>query len=467
MGKLAAKIKTIEALIAGFFLLRLVGIRNAPLETWHSWRQTLTNMMARNLSEGPFSLLYPVVDMGGERTGIIGSEFPFFQSLIAGCNLLFGEAHWYGRLINLIVSSVAVYLFFRLCKRWWNERTAWYAAVILLTSLWFAFSRKSMPDTFSVSLVIIGIYWFQHYIDSRKWWTIILGFAFITIGGLCKIPAVFLFGLIVPLWMARTIRFKLKLQITAAVSLASIIILWWYFIWVPYLVTTYGFQLYFPKGLAEGWSEIRPHIGDFAMQFYFGALRSYTVLFPFLLGIIWIGYRSNRLALAGFSTLAAIFLFFSIKTGAVFPTHNYYVLPFVPVMAVIAALGLQRLEPRFAFPLLVLIGLEGIINQQHDFFIKNEVRYKLTLEEQVDKLVPKGEKIVIATGPDPQWMYFYHRKGWSLEPAEITDADRMKTVRSQGGHYIVIDKRVEDLRLNYRKIGETKDLAVYETPSAD
>lgn len=458
------KLRSIEGLVLGFFLARLIGIAFPPLETWHSWRQTLTNMMARNMVEGHFSFLYPTIDMAGERSGVIGSEFPLFQSLIAGCTLVFGDAHWYGRLINLVTCSVAAIAFFRLCQRWWNERTAWYATVVFLTSLWFAFSRKTMPDTFSVSLVILGIYAFQRFIDNGKLIALLLATLLITLGGLCKIPAVFLFGLIVPLWMARNVRFRTKLLITGATAIASCVILWWYFSWVPYLVETHGFALYFPKGILEGWNEIRPLLGDFASQFYFGALRSYVVLLPFLLGLIWLGYRSARIALVGVVVLTGIFLLFAVKTGAVFPTHNYYVLPFVPVMAVIAALGLQRLEPKWAIVLLVLIAIEGIGNQVSDFRIKDEVQYRLTLETQVNKFVPKGEKIVIHTGPNPEWMYWYHRKGWSLEPAEIQDTARMRLVHSQGGKFIVVDKRLWQIHLPYEKVGETRDLAVWKTP---
>ena len=298
MKKLVEKLKNIETVVTGFFLLRLIGISNAPLETWHSWRQTLTNSMARNMVEGNFSFLYPVVDTGGERTGIIGSEFPLFQSLIAGCSTVFGYDHWYGRLLNLIVSSLAIIAFFRLCKRWWNERTAWFATLIFLTSLWLAFSRKTMPDTFSVALVILGIYQFQHYIDQRKFHWLITGFLLITLGGLCKIPAVFLFALIIPLWMHRQVLFATKIRLTIVVVLASGIIGWWYFIWVPHLVETYHYALFFPKGISEGLNEITPLWGDFGAQVYFGALRSYSALLAILLGIIGMtrGCRADRLA---------------------------------------------------------------------------------------------------------------------------------------------------------------------------
>lgn len=464
MKQLKEKWRSVEALVTAFFLLRLFGIMAPPLETWHSWRQTLTLMIARNMPEQHFSLLFPMVDMGGERSGIIGSEFPLFQLIIAGFSTIFGEADWYGRLINLIICSLSVIVFFRLCSRWWNERTAWFATIVFLTSLWFAFSRKSMPDTFAVALVIIGIGAFQRFIDSRNTWNLLAGTLLIMLGGLCKIPAVFLFGLIVPLWLSRNIRINTKWLITAAVGLASGVILWWYFYWVPHLVHTYGFQLYFPKGLLEGWKEIRPLFADFSAQIYFGALRSYTALIPLLLGILWLFYRPNRKYLAGFAVLTSIFLVFALKTGAVFPTHNYYILPLVPVMAALAGIGLQRIDQRFAIGLVILIAAEGIGNQLSDFRIKEEVRYKLTLEEQVDQLVPKGQSIIVDAGPDPQWMYWYHRKGWSLFPEEISDTSHMRSITRQGGKYIVIDKNVRNPELPYSLIGETRDIRVWKLP---
>ena len=64
-----------------FFILRLVGITNAPLEIGHNWRQALTSMIARNFLEGNPNLLYPRIDMAGNQTGIIGSELPFYNYL--------------------------------------------------------------------------------------------------------------------------------------------------------------------------------------------------------------------------------------------------------------------------------------------------------------------------------------------------------------------------------------------------
>lgn len=442
-------------------MLRLYGIWFPPVETWHSWRQTLTNMMARNLSEGSFSLLYPVIDMGGERSGIIGSEFPFFQALIAGCNTLCGYDHWYGRLINLLVSSVATWCFYHIILRFWNERTARYATIIFLCSLWFSFSRKTMPDTFAVSLVIIGIYFFVNYIASPRLYHWVLGTFFITLGGLCKIPAVYLFTLFLPIWLNKSVFYPLKLKIGAGILIASTIIAWWYFYWVPYLVETYRFQLFFPKGIVEGLNEIRPLWADFWAQIYFGALRSYIALLPIGAGILWLFYRNNRRTAIGFAALFVVFLLFAIKTGTVFPTHNYYVLPLSPVLATLAAIGLQRFQPKWSIVLLLFIGMEGLGNQLSDFRIKPEVKYRLSLEKQVNQFVPKNAKIVIPTGSNPEWMYWYHRKGWSIDSLELTHPETMDTIDKNGGHYFVLDKHVSVLQPPFRLLGETKDLRIF------
>ncbi len=455
-------LRSIETAVFGFFLIRLYGIWFPPLETWHSWRQTLTNMMARNMSENGLDLLYPMIDMGGARTGIIGSEFPFYQALIAIMNDVLGYQHWYGRLISLIATSIASWCFFHIIKRIFNERTAWYAVVIFMSSLWFSFSRKTMPDTFAVSLVIIGIYFAMRYIDSKRIVQLLISGLFLTLGGLCKIPAVFLFGLIIPVFLNRSIEQSVKIKLAGMLGVPTLVVAWWYFYWVPYLVDTYRFELFFPKGILEGLKEIQPLWFDFFQKFYFGGLRSYIALLPVLLGLIWLFNKKNWLAAAGVGVLTAVFVLFAIKTGTVFPTHNYYILPYVPVLAVIAALGLQRLQPRWSLFLVVLICVEGIGNQISDFRVKKEVSYRLELEDQLNSVVPPGEKIVLFTGANPEYMYWFHRKGWSIDPGDEMDEEIMTDIRKNGGKYLVIDKHFQDIHIRgFKLIAETRDCKIY------
>lgn len=454
---------TFEAWIGLFFIIRLYGIWYPPLETWHSWRQTLTAMMARNMSEGSFAMLYPQIDMGGTRTGIIGAEFPLLQALIASLNKTFGYQHWYGRLIVLIAASFGVYATYLLVKRFWNERIARNTGFVLLVSLWFSFSRKIMPDTFAVSLVLIGFWWMVRYVDTKRTLFWLGATGMLALGGLSKIPSIFLFACIIPVLFNRNIAFSLRFHVLLGTGLATVMVAWWYFVWVPFLVKTYHFELFFPKSISEGLAEIQPLWFDFWKQIYFGGLRSYIGLAAVVLGILAL-IRGNRSLAAAIGLSCVVFLIFAIKTGTVFPTHNYYVLPLVPILALLAGLGLNYFPKKWTVGLLVIIAAEGIGNQVSDFRIKEEVRYKLTLESQVDSVLDEAEKVVILSGPDPQLTYWLHRKTWSIDRSELEVPHMLQSFKSGGFQYIVLDRRADQALPNWLPAYTTPDCWIYRIP---
>ena len=76
-------------------------------------------------------------------------EFPLLNYINYCVSEIFGYQHWYGRLINLIVSSLGIWFFFRLLKRYFNAELAFNASIILLASIWFAYSRKIIEDYLS------------------------------------------------------------------------------------------------------------------------------------------------------------------------------------------------------------------------------------------------------------------------------------------------------------------------------
>ena len=69
----------IEFWIVLFFIIRLIGITNAPLEIAHNWRQVTGLMVARNFLEVDSAIFYPRIDDTQGGTGIIGMEFPLLN----------------------------------------------------------------------------------------------------------------------------------------------------------------------------------------------------------------------------------------------------------------------------------------------------------------------------------------------------------------------------------------------------
>ena len=430
----------IRLYIGLFFLVRLFGITHPPLETGHNWRQALTAMIARNFVEQKASLFYPQIDYAGSGPGFIGSEFPFFNYLIYLFSEAAGYTHWYGRLINLMVSSLGIYFFCKLISRLTTRSIAFSAGIILLSSIWFAFSRKIMPDTFSVSLVIIGFYCGYEYLVSGRKYQLLCYFVFTTLGILCKIPALYLLavlGLVVGLKEIPASR-KVAVSVLSGVSFALVSL--WYFFWVPHLVDTYGNQLFFPRGLAEGLTEILSMPGAFFRNFYFNAFHSYVAFIAFGGGVYLLFRQDLRKLAVSMLLLTISFLLFVLKTGIVFPLHNYYIIPFVPVMALVAAIALDRIPNPWKYLVLVVIAGEGITNQQHDFFIKDKEGYKMAVQHLTETHTDKHDLIVINGGPSPQEIYLAHRKGWSVGNEKITP-EALRTYAGAGARYLVIDQR--------------------------
>src|SRR5690606_34735349 len=123
-------------------------------------------------------------------------------------------------------------------------------------------------------------------------------------------------------------------------------------------------HLHFPKGLVEGANEILPYIPELLEKFYFSSLSSFIAFGIFLAGLFFLFREKNRYLNYGLLFITAVFCIYILKTGAVFPTHNYYIIPFTPVMALIAGIELSHLKNRYAYPILCLIAIEGIANQQ-------------------------------------------------------------------------------------------------------
>ncbi|MCX6273518.1 MAG: glycosyltransferase family 39 protein [Bacteroidetes bacterium] len=445
-----------------FFLIRLVGITNAPLEMGHSWRQAQTAMISRNFVEGGLHMLYPKIDMAGEKSGILGSEFPFLNFLIYLVSIIFGYAHWYGRLINLIISTAGIFFFYKLIQDLISRKVAFNATMVLLTSVWFGYSRKIMPDTFSVALVIIGLYFGLGYLKKGRISDLALFFLFPTLGLLSKIPALSLYSVIVIVPFIREIPNARKTALYAMATLSLALVGCWYFLWVPYLINTYHYTIIFQRGIMEGIREISHSLPATLEKFYFCSLQSFLAFICFLVGLVILVKGKNNRLKAALAVITIVFLIFAAKTGFVFPLHSYYIIPFAPLMALVAGIFLAGIPLKYTYILICLMAVEGIANQQHDFFIKKDQLYKLKLEELADKTIPKNDKVVINGGASPQEIYFLHRRGWTVNIESIDNELFIDSLQQLGAKYLVIDKNLSVIRENrYPLSYSDKNFAIY------
>ena len=450
-----------------FFIIRLYGITNPPLDVAHNWRQTTVTMVARNYLEYDNQILHPRIDVCGEKTGITGMEFPILNYLIYLIAKLFGYQHWYGRLINLIVSSIGIWFFYKIIRKYLNESHAFASSMLLLGSIWFAYSRKIMPDTFAVSLVFIGIYYGLNYFYEKPVIRHLLGyFVFMLLGILAKLPmGYFLMIFAIPM-LQKSMSLKIKMSFGIANILILGIVGWYYFKWVPYLIEHFGLKHFFMgKSIALGLSEIIKNWPLVLEKYYLDSMH--ITGFLLFLGGCWFAWKFRKtepITMIVLGLCSSVFFLLMFKSGETFAIHSYYIVPYAPLMAFVAGFAVSKLDAKWMPILLSIVMIENIANWQHDFRLKPKYAQFENLEKDLDKHCKRSDLIFINSNEVPTPLYFAHRKGWSERNILIENPQYVDSLQHLGLKYIVITKDVfgSKTELKYDKIDSSEIYDIYK-----
>jgi hypothetical protein len=434
-------IKKIEFWIIFYFVIRLYGITDPPLEIGHHWRQVTGLMVARNFLEVNPIIFFPRVDETNGGTGIIGMEFPIMNYLHYLLSLIFGYQHWYGRLINLTISSLGIYYFYLLLRKCLNQEVAWFSTLCLLASTWFVFSRKFMPDTFCMATMFIGLYYGYLFLE-KKWilyWMIF--FLITTLACLSKIPAVIGFSFIPFFWWKIKPHLKIMFLQSFSVFFTLCLVYLWYFVWNPYLSKTYGNWYNTGKNFQEGWTELTNNLPKVLENFYFHSFNSYVIFGICFLGLVTLIRNKRKDFWLITSIYIFVFLLYAIKSGHFFFHHNYYMIPFIPIMSIWTGYFITQnsLKPLKIFILTIGI-IESFANQQHDFFIKPNEYAKMELETIFDKFSKNSDLIAVNGNGNPQLIYLCHRKGWNVHDEQLLNKKFIQEIKSKGCKWILLNK---------------------------
>ena len=253
-------------------------------------------MVARNFLEIDNNILYPRKDdhEGVEGDGVVRMEFPLLNYGHYLVSEVFGHTHWYGRLLNLLVTTIGLFYFFRLVNMHFETRTAFYATLILTASIWFVFARKIMPDTFSASLVIIALFHVFNYYKNQKplsiVWFVLIG----CLGVLAKIPAVILLASLGGLVFARPYFSFKKTAVIVGTAIIGVVSYTWYFVWNPNLGQQYAGWSNDNRSIADGINDLLGHLPDLAEIFYFNALQGFVFTVFVIVGLIFAFINKER-----------------------------------------------------------------------------------------------------------------------------------------------------------------------------
>lgn len=294
-----------------------------------------------------------------------------------------------------------------------------------------------------------------------------LYFVFISIGILSKISAGYLLIMLLFPMLDASIQIKQKVLIAFLTGIMLAVVSCWYFYWVPFLATRFEYgTFYMGTSFRNGFLEILANKEQTAEKFYFESLK-FIGFAAFMWGLIMATIKKEKVILLIFLLCSFSFSILIIKVGFNFPHHSYYVIPFVPVMCIVAGYGITQLKKQWMQTLVLFaITVESIGNQQHDFRIKASETYKLRMESIADLIIPPDALVAINGGVNPQQLYFLHRKGWSEDTDKFLDPVFIKYLTESRCKFIFINKHngipYEGIKGIGRIVYNDKDFMIYK-----
>jgi 4-amino-4-deoxy-L-arabinose transferase-like glycosyltransferase len=447
-------------IVVAAFVVRLFGIDQPFIDPW-SWRQSDVAAIARNYLENGFHFTRPQIDWAGNQPGYVGTEFPILPFLAALFYKAVGVQEWVGRVEGVLFFVAALPFFFGLVRRIFGEVVAvWATLFYAFAPLSIVASRAFMPDVPSLSLALIGMYFFLRWVEEEKFSWLIWSAVLVSLALLIKLPTAIVGAPLLYLAARRGTRRgenedgglesaapwfrQWKLWFFAAVVLVPSAIWYWHAYRIAerfyphHFFGAGGFRI---MNLSWYWQLVR--------QTVFSSL-SLTLFVLAIFGAI-IAPRGKFTRV--FHWWLAVMLLFVFVVGYG-NRHQWYQLPLVPIAAVFAGCACAWFATRTQFPrkLFALGAVLVVASFAVSAFFCVQPFYRPAavslrdLGQELNDATTGNALIIAATDGDPTVFYYAHRKGWHFLGDGVYDGNpldsaqiiaNLEKLRSRGATHLV------------------------------
>jgi 4-amino-4-deoxy-L-arabinose transferase-like glycosyltransferase len=447
-------------IVVAALVVRLIGIDQPFIDPW-SWRQSDVAAIARNFLENGFHFTRPQIDWAGNQPGYVGTEFPILPFVAALVYRGAGVQEWIGRIQGVLLFVVALPFFFGLVRRIFGEVVAvWATFFYAFAPLSVVASRAFMPDVPSLSLAIIGLYFFLRWLEEDRFRWLVWSAVLVSLALLIKLPTAIvgvpLFYLalcgkkknedgdwkIAAPW--KEIFTRWELWFFGAVALVPSA--FWY--WHAQRIATQFYPYHF---FGAGGFRIM------SVEWYWELVRQ-TAFSSLTLALFALALLGALIVPRGKYTrvfhwwLAAMVLF--VFVAGYGNRHQWYQLPLVPIAAVFAACACAWIAALVPIPR-VLLAL-GAVLLVSSFTISSyfcvQPLYRpaaaglRNLGLELNEATTANALIIAATDGDPTIFYYAHRRGWHFLGDGVYDGNpldsaqiiaNLEKLRSRGATHLV------------------------------
>ncbi len=397
---------------------RLILINQPFVDHW-SWRQSDVAAIARNFFEHGFRFGYPQIDWAGESAGYVGTEFPILPFLAAICYKFAGIHEWIGRSQSVIVFAISLPFFFLLVREIFRTTAAiWATFFYAFAPLNIFAGRSFMPDVPSLSLGIIGLYFFLRWLRDRKMAPFYLAAIAISLSLLIKVTSIVVAAPLAYIVVRRLCQTpgvsQKRLTIYRAVAFAAIAILpsvAWY--WHSYQIA----ERFYPHHFF-GAGGVRLE----SFSWYWDIVREIVTssLTPVLAVIALIGLfvapRGRYGCLFDWWLAAMVLFVVAVGYGN---RHPWYQLPLVAIAAAFAGAACDFFGSKISSRVAV-VALSILLASSFAILAFLCVRplYESSAAQhrnaglELNKITASDALIVAVDGGNPAIFYYAKRNGW-------------------------------------------------------
>ena len=470
---------------------RLIQLNQPFIDPW-SWRQADVAAIARNYFENGFHFCWPQIDWAGDAPGYVGTEFPILPFIAGLTYKITGVQEWVGRIQGVLFFVIGLPFFFLFIRRIFGEvAAAWATFFYAFAPLSLVASRAFMPDVPSLSLTIIGTYFFLRWLEENGWRFFVASAVLISLGLLIKLPngligVSLLYLVIVSVENREISDQKPALQRLVPLIIFALITLLpsaiWY--WHAYHIaeTFYPYHFFGADGvriMSVGWSWKIVH------ETVFSSLTPVLSLLAIAGAFIVPRGRYSRVFHWWFATM--ILFIIIVGWGN---RHQWYQLPLVPIAAAFAGCACQLIWIRLrhyrvvlAVGSLILAVAFGISSYQRaQPFYRSSAAALWNLGLELKEATTSDALIIAADDGDPTAFYYAHRKGWHLlgdgvfqgTPVDSAQAiANFEKLRGRGATHLVFcdwtqwwlkyyPEFAEHLAKNATLMEQTSDFTIYK-----
>ncbi len=392
----------------------------------HVWRQCNTLAVAKNYYEQDMNILYPRIDKNYGTNGITGPQFTSYDYTLALLYKGFGFSETTHRWFSLFLSLLALAGTVAVIKIYLPNGHAAYWGGLALIGIpeFYYYSIAAVPDLLALAAMVWGWWYFYRYLNRPSAMNLIYTMLLLALAGMTKlmflVPGFVFLGEIIrrKAWNTRDVAGYGVLALGVLGTSA-----WWYF-WAKYLTDMNGINEFvhairFKESISAALQVWIKNMGIDAVETWVG----YPLLIPVFGGLFLALKRHARDLRVLFSLLAAT-LYYGVMQHQL-EHHGYYIVLFVPFIALSAAYFVHRMERRsktspeknLVFTkwhiLLLLAPIWSVLRMSHNFN-EQQAGMPAIFTQPADRVqmqaLSKAQDLWIV-GPDQSGCVFFYYLG--------------------------------------------------------